>query len=85
MQKLVILETLDTFSSHADNVLQKTPQISDKMSGLKVGIIGAGKMAGALVQGWVGKGVVAAGQVNDRNKIYGLLMLKQLAGDGKCS
>ena len=41
------------------------------MSGLKVGIIGAGKMAGALVQGWVGKGVVAASQVNDRNKIYG--------------
>merc|ERR1712128_182224 len=31
--------------------------------GLKIGIIGAGKMAGALVQGWVGKGVVAAGQV----------------------
>jgi pyrroline-5-carboxylate reductase len=34
------------------------------MSGLKVGIIGAGKMAGALVQGWVGKGVVAASQVS---------------------
>ena len=85
MQKLVILETLDTFSSHADNVLQKTPQISDKMSGLKVGIIGAGKMAGALVQGWVGKGVVAVGQVNVQKKIYGLLILKQVEGDGKCS
>ena len=40
------------------------------MSGLKVGIIGAGKMAGALVQGWVGKGVVAAGQVDTKRKIY---------------
>ena len=36
------------------------------MAGLKIGIIGAGKMAGALVQGWVGKGVVAAGQVQGR-------------------
>ena len=48
-------------------ILSKFPSIDilcDKMSSLKVGIIGAGKMAGALVQGWVGKGVVAANQVS---------------------
>ena len=64
---------------------KKELRISEKMSGLKVGIIGAGKMAGALVQGWVGKGVVAAGQVNGGKKIYGFLIIKHLAGDGKCS
>ena len=64
---------------------KKELRISEKMSGIKVGIIGAGKMAGALVQGWVGKGVVAAGQVDVRKKIYRLLILKQLAGDSKCS
>ena len=35
-----------------------------KMSNLKLGIIGAGKMAGALVRGWVSSGLVGADQVS---------------------
>ena len=34
------------------------------MSNLKLGIIGAGKMAGALVRGWVSSGLVRANQVS---------------------
>ena len=30
---------------------------------MKIGIIGAGKMAGAMVRGWVSKGLVPASQV----------------------
>ena len=30
---------------------------------LKLGIIGAGKMAGALVKGWVQNGIIPASQV----------------------
>ena len=30
---------------------------------MKLGIIGAGKMAGALVKGWVNTGIVQASQV----------------------
>ena len=33
------------------------------MTNLKLGIIGAGKMAGALVRGWVTSGLVSASQV----------------------
>ena len=33
------------------------------MTNLKLGIIGAGKMAGALVRGWVSSGLVSASQV----------------------
>ena len=33
------------------------------MSNLKIGIIGAGKMAGAIVKGWVTSGLVPAAQV----------------------
>ena len=35
------------------------------MAGMKIGIIGAGAMAGSLARGWVGKGVVEASQVFD--------------------
>ena len=35
----------------------------DTMSNLKIGIIGAGKMAGAIVKGWVTSGLVPAAQV----------------------
>ena len=34
------------------------------MSGSRIGIIGAGKMAGALVRGWVTGGLVPASQVS---------------------
>ena len=34
------------------------------MSNLKLGIIGAGKMAGALVRGWVSSGLVSGSQVS---------------------
>ena len=33
------------------------------MSNLKIGMIGAGKMAGAIVKGWVTSGLVPAAQV----------------------
>ena len=38
------------------------------MTNLKLGIIGAGKMAGALVRGWVSSGLVRAGQVRRENE-----------------
>ena len=38
------------------------------MTNLKLGIIGAGKMAGALVRGWVSSGLVRASQVRRENE-----------------
>ena len=38
------------------------------MTNLKLGIIGAGKMAGALVRGWVSSGLVRASQVRRKNE-----------------
>ena len=40
------------------------------MSKMKIGIIGAGKMAGAMVKGWVSKGLVPASQVSKQSNIF---------------
>ncbi len=41
------------------------------MGGLsKVGVIGAGKMAGALLKGWIGSGVIKSNQVNPSSWIF---------------
>ena len=41
------------------------------MGGLsKVGVIGAGKMAGALLRGWIGSGVIKSNQVNPPSLIF---------------
>ena len=50
------------------------------MTNLRLGIIGAGKMAGALVRGWVSSGLVSASQVrrdndNDDDKMM-MMMIK---------
>ena len=41
---------------------KKTFQVMGGLS--KVGVIGAGKMAGALLRGWIGSGVIKSNQVN---------------------
>ena len=47
------------------NNLLKTLKQIDKMAVTnKIGVIGAGKMAGALVKGWVRSGVIQPEQVS---------------------
>ena len=43
---------------------------------LKLGIIGAGKMAGALVKGWVQNGIIPASQVGYKRILLSLEIKK---------
>jgi hypothetical protein len=47
-----------------NNLLKSLKQIDKMAVTNKIGVIGAGKMAGALVKGWVRSGVIQPEQVS---------------------
>ena len=56
------------------------------MTNLKLGIIGAGKMAGALVRGWVSSGLVSGSQVGRVIMMMMMMMIMiVIAGDVQCA
>ena len=55
------------------------------MTNLKLGIIGAGKMAGALVRGWVSSGLVSGSQVGKVIMMMIMMIMIVIAGDGQCA